>query len=580
MKKYLFLFTISPVQAFIAQARKAQDLYGGSKLLSDLTRFAINEFLNEAANSGKILFPSKWEKEFDSALPNRFLSEVECNEKDCYNIGNSIEGNLKKYFKQIADETFKVVAHDNKKPNGYDSQIDNHLIINWVFESYNGRTYAETFKALESNLGSLKNIRKFNQLPDYEYGRKDNLSGELNALFFNERFGQLPLFTEFALKLNVPTTLLSPGEGLSAVSLTKRFYKYDSTKSFQSTAEIAQLDIKIDIEQNPSFKLFKSLLIDDFDYQLLYKDNLNKKYFIKQGIGFPSNEESLINFYNDIFKAIKAKGKRQKKYYAILIFDGDDMGKWLSGEKLGNKIIDDDYLKKFHHKLSTLLADFALFAKEFVDANNYGRTIYAGGDDFLALLNLNNIFDVVIELRKMFDEKVSLILRNEYSEIVDTLSFSAGLTIAHYSHPLSDVLNNVRQMEKSAKLNNKNSIAISVLKKSGEKQQMTLNWGDNQSNLRALSSIVSSLNDHDFSPAFIENLNRVFQIFVDTKKNYELFNIFKLESRTFINRAKKPKLEKAKVDELYKNVEKLIDSLDLRNTLEALNIVDFVYRKA
>lgn len=41
MKNYLFLFTISPVQSFISQARKVQDLAAGSKLLSDLISEAI-----------------------------------------------------------------------------------------------------------------------------------------------------------------------------------------------------------------------------------------------------------------------------------------------------------------------------------------------------------------------------------------------------------------------------------------------------------------------------------------------------------------------------------------------------------
>lgn len=41
--EHLFLFTISPVQSFIAQARKTQDLYAGSLLLSELIDFAIHE---------------------------------------------------------------------------------------------------------------------------------------------------------------------------------------------------------------------------------------------------------------------------------------------------------------------------------------------------------------------------------------------------------------------------------------------------------------------------------------------------------------------------------------------------------
>jgi len=34
--QYLFLFTIGPVQSFIAQARKTRDLYAGSAILGEI----------------------------------------------------------------------------------------------------------------------------------------------------------------------------------------------------------------------------------------------------------------------------------------------------------------------------------------------------------------------------------------------------------------------------------------------------------------------------------------------------------------------------------------------------------------
>jgi len=579
--KYLFLFTISPVQAFISQARKAQDLFAGSQLLTDITRYAIVEFNKDTNDKADIIFPAKWEKKYDAALPNRFMAEIECAPKDVFSIGNILEKKVKDYFKQIADKVFFRQVKGHAKPEGFDSQIENHLNIHWVFEEYKERSYLETYNAIESNLGSVKNVREFNQLPDTERGRKDNLSGELNALFFNSKFGRKPAFTEDATLISAPSSLLSPGEGLSAVSLTKRFYNYKKGEPFPSTAEIAQLDIKEDVEKSGSLKLFKEIIKNDFDYQLLYKDNLNAKYFEKQGIDFPANNNSLLQFHNDIFKELKEKGKKQKKYYAILIFDGDNMGKWLSGKALGEKQKDDAYLKKYHHRFSELLADFAKSAKEYVDENNYGRTIFAGGDDFLAMLNLNNVFDVVAELRNKFDQEVSLTLKNEYPEIKEDVNFSAGLSIAHYQHPLGDVLNTAREMEKRAKnIPEKDAFAIAVLKHSGEQQKMVIKWGDKQSNLKSILNIVNALKQKDFSPAFIENLNKVFQVFVNSENPEELFDIFKLETGTFIKRAKMQKNSALKVEELKNDIENIYNAVDLKNTLEALNIIDFIYRKA
>jgi CRISPR-associated protein Cmr2 len=576
-KKYLFLFTISPVQAFIAQARKAQDLFAGSQLLTDLTRYAIVAFISETSNKGEIIFPAKWEKKHDAALPNRFMAEIECDPKEVHYIGRTLDQKVKDYFKQIAEEVFLKRVEGQSKPIGFDSQIDNHLIINWVLEEYKGRSYQETFTTIESNLGSIKNIREFDQLPDAEFGRKDNLSGELNALFFNRKNKKMPAFTKGAIQIDAPSALLSSGEGLSAVSLTKRFYNYDSNNSFPSTAKIAQLDI---IDEIKNIDDFKKSLYGEFDYQLLYKDNINESYF-KKNLSF--------SFNDGIFTMIKEKydniqfpeNKKQKKYYAILIFDGDDMGKWLSGKALGDKQNDDTYLKKYHHRFSELLADFAKSAKRYVDDNNYGRTIFAGGDDFLAMLNLDNVFDVVAELRNKFNKEVSVTLKSEYPEINGDVNFSAGLAIAHYLHPLGDVLNTAREMERKAKaIDEKDALAIAVLKHSGEQQKMAVKWGENQSSLKSIINVINTLKQKDFSPAFIENLNQVFQIFAGTKNTKDLFDIFKLEAGTFIKRAKMPKVSEQKVEDLKNDIEKIYNVLDLKNTLEALNIIDFIYRKA
>ena len=77
MSKYLFLFTVGPVQSFIAQARKTQDLYAGSQILTELVKAGIEEVGRE-----NIIFPyaypdedNKWQDV--KSLPNRFLAVVE-----------------------------------------------------------------------------------------------------------------------------------------------------------------------------------------------------------------------------------------------------------------------------------------------------------------------------------------------------------------------------------------------------------------------------------------------------------------------------------------------------------------------
>ena len=56
MNNHLFLFTIGPVQRFIALARKTQDLYAGSYLLSHLCRIGGKKA--EELSGNKTIFPN------------------------------------------------------------------------------------------------------------------------------------------------------------------------------------------------------------------------------------------------------------------------------------------------------------------------------------------------------------------------------------------------------------------------------------------------------------------------------------------------------------------------------------------
>lgn len=69
--KHLLLFTITPVQSFIAEARKVSDLAAGSQLLSQLISDAMQYLIDRNISSeDDIIFPSRT---IDSK-PNRFLT--------------------------------------------------------------------------------------------------------------------------------------------------------------------------------------------------------------------------------------------------------------------------------------------------------------------------------------------------------------------------------------------------------------------------------------------------------------------------------------------------------------------------
>lgn len=530
--KYLFLFTITPVQSFIAQARKTQDLYTGSWLLSELCRKAAQEAKRIANDEYKsnpraeVIFPNIG----NPSIPNRFILQITADEEP-RNLGFEVK---KKTNQFLLDFGKSILTEMNlAEPDNFKEQICGYFSMNWVVQPVNKGGYAAAYTQIERLLGAVKNSRQFSQLP--ETGRKCSLSGEQNALFYKPRKNDkgkeiTPKFID--LNGNKPTKIkynfnILSGEGLSAVSFIKRFTgkaKSDLRKSFSSgfpsTAEIAVMDAIAQIKENDDqvdLKQYQEFFTGHkncvFDSQLYFEDNLKTKYFKKHDYDECVKDFSLITEYFDgkIKPIFEKYSLKLSKYYAILVFDGDDMGKWLSGAFLKEE--KKDNLEAFHKTLTQKLGEYAAFANGSLSEPR-GKAVYAGGDDFLGFVNLSHLFDVMTELRQMFEEKIDV------SEFTDKkMTFSAGVAVAHYKTPLSEALKWARKMEKEAKqIDGKDAFAIAVLKHSGEIEKTVWRWK------RAcgctpmlIKSIVTRLQTNEFSNTFIHNLHEELHRLLDEK---------------------------------------------------------------
>lgn len=603
-QKCLFLFTIGPVQSFISQARKTQDLYAGSQLLSKLVEAGINAVPN--LDKEKDLIYPYLDNSMEKSLPNRFVVIIEDKKENLRKIGESIENGVRTKFKKIANESLG----SSKKPVGFDKQINRHLDIHWVFHPLDGSDYKENYKAAEALLGSVKNVRPFEQYGTVsaigEAGRKCSLDGEDNALFFgagtSKRFFNKK-WNPFASELEEEQVYISKNEGLSAVSFTKRFDK--SNASFPSTAEIAVLydekSLKSDKKQIFSCyqKLFsnkkdalevcikminnkwvKNIQVNKlgdedkwnrhFDYQPLFEENLSNKTI-------PHRDQLKLA------KILQSKlaSSFKTKYYALILFDGDKMGEKLSNAK--SPIA--------HREFSKLLAGFAKKARTIL--KDKGQTIYAGGDDFLGFVNLHYLFEVMDDLRKEFRMLVSD-KAQQILGIQEEFTFSAGIVVAHYKTPLSEVLKIARKIEKKAKNDgNRNAFCITAIRHSGEIQEAVLKWGDVQNltnNWKALHYITQQLGKGIFSNKFIINLTiELYQLAgvalndVGIDSNAITIEFKRLLKRALIKQKDKTTNEKRindmaeKLEILYKNSRKM--GTRTKNFVHALQIADFLSRK-
>lgn len=608
MSQYLFLFTIGPVQSFISQARKTQDLYAGSRLLSDLTKKAIQMVFSE---NGKVIFPFvKNETELNKvvSLPNRFIAEFEkpANDKELKKLGERIEDAVKIKFKQIADAKFSdlVTKISDKLYQKFDKQIAQHLDIHWLFLPFTPDKYADKFKEIERLLGGIKNVRAFDQ--NEETGRKCSNDGERNALIFKHNYRKTnadevvrtkPGYIDFDA-VGVPKYIfrLDQGEGLSAVSIVKRFYEEEE---FMSTAEVALMaDYKEALENEEVAKVLtsyqnlfheKNFILEclkikkkiefknkedfrsNFDHQLFFAENINEKQI-------PNPEQ--LAWAKEVFPSLQKYFKT--KYYALIAFDVDDLGKWLSGDDLKNK----EDLRTFHERLSGKLIEFGKWAKNYLDTPK-GQVAYAGGDDFLGFVNLRHLFDAMKELRSKFDEVVNCKQITDFIEGDDTITFSAGVAVAHYKIPLGIVLKEAKKAEDVAKKKGeKNAFALSVLKHSGDSHLAHAKWklSDNFSfqektykgNADRLLFLIELLQS-SHSNTFIKNLNRELPDLVNKDGHIYEKQIFETEMKRLIKRSVHPGYAEEYSNSLNEQMADLFDDNGfVENFLELLNIADFL----
>jgi CRISPR-associated protein Cmr2 len=569
------------VQSFIAQARKTQDLWAGSRILSELIEAGMKTFGEQ-----NVIFPNPT----NSSKPNRFLGKIEnCDDLKC--LGEKVEKAVRDKFKELAEKALSNAKAS--KPKDFDTQIENHLEVFWLFEPIednSNEAYKKAYKNIEQNLGAIKNVRVFKQMP--ETGRKCSLDGTRNALFFgkgtNKAFWESEKWNKNtgALELsNTDEVKVAKGEGLSAVSLTKRFYGSDG---FPSTAKIALMQDIHNLENSENqeakmiFTCYKKFFSDkDFDEQLLFEENLNENYFKKHNLdGYLSKLPNIIQNHAKIKKYLKTR------YYALLVFDGDNMGKWLSGVNLKS-----NNLENFHTHLSKKLGDFAQNIDTYLQGYHF-KTVYAGGDDYLGFVNLHSLFDVLQTLRQKFKEEVSDKLKewkkdNETItfDITEELTFSAGICIAHYKTPLDIVLKTAKAMEHKAKEEGgRDAFAISVLKHSGESHETVLKWENACENLIRIKEITESL-QKDFSAKWIKNIQEEFMLIANKDNKLEIAHhaMFKTEMKRLLGRSCNliGKEKTDKVNEISGKAEALISNVlyHFGNFSEALNIAKFIQKE-
>lgn len=340
MTTHLFLFQIGPVQTFIAQARRTQDLFIGSHILSELASAGVTA-ASELANF-KAIFPLVENRQVLGGAPHRFafLCDEEA-EVVADRVRTAIET---RWVDGFADPVFRLLQRSlgsGEWQTTFERQKTSWQEFYWAAVEYDEHDHSGNFSRASAALAQRKYARTF--YPVDEPGNKCTLTGAQSALALNwqrlrERLG------------DTQEKILRSNERLGSLALVKR---------------LAAVALKREGAPIPDFE------------------------------GFPSTSEIAADIWGLDESAML--GKETTGYLALLHMDGDRMGQHLSTLHNANAH------QQFSRDLASYASEGAHVTVRHY-GGQLGRLVYSGGDDVLALLPLKHALRCADELRKLFHE--------------------------------------------------------------------------------------------------------------------------------------------------------------------------------
>ena len=554
-QRLMLMFTIGPVQSFIAAARKTEDLWMGSYILSYLVAQAIDKVRGDDV---ELIYPAIgdqspftfWKKQDFSipSFPNLFLAignGIEVSYDELVKRAKKAEKSVQTEFRHMAECVIDEAFRKDEWRWSYvglmlERQTSDFLNVYWVITEEAEQGYQAWYARTAASLAAIKNYRPFTQ--SSEFGRKCSLDGthEILHLQQDEPVRQaMKWWQDFAKR---KPQYCRQGEALGAVSLTKRmgrhFLKTESEfkdefsndpPSFPSTSEVATADFKAKFQSDiRALGVYRQFFQEVRKLRALNNEEVDIPLIqpLPKVRGLPENEnidgewlyeetwsESYLKRYHNIDAGkekdqiqackclrqdlVRLLGGEPGRYYAAIALDGDNMG-----EK-----IREAQSKEAHKERSSRLIQYTEEACHIVEQEYLGKLTYAGGDDLLALANLKDLLPMLKGLRAQFP---------------DFTTASAGVCIAHNKVPLGDVLQQARRMEKAAKKEGeRDALGIALFKHSGNISQAVTKWKYGDLNVLAVSEgLLRLFRDDEVSKRFLYNFREIFAQLIEDEDDF------------------------------------------------------------
>ncbi|GJL75017.1 type III-B CRISPR-associated protein Cas10/Cmr2 [Nitrosomonas sp.] len=506
-----FHFTLGPVQGFVSQARRTRDFWGGSFLLSWLSAVAMKSVRVQTNNDpGCILFPKADPKFLDflslekqvngseptqGSVPNRFKAEVADDFEPLLAIKD-----IQSAWTALADLIFERDLKDSANEETrkiWARQIEQFWDISWVLTDRDGD---EDSSALDRR----KNWRSY--MPPDEAGVKCMMMEGWQELSGVERPNRKELAAFWDPIQSGMKTDLREHEYLCAMAFVKRrFVRYfhelknfnmpggwqlsgwklpGSVPSVAYMAGVHWLEQAIEQADQSVFQTYfdaasklteqtewesritclqrlREIMPEDFKRWTSLDGNAFHPFVLDNVNTFPDQTKAqlarqALQKLNDHIKQECPEFTHAAPFYAVLMMDGDSLGKHM-GEKENQEKIS-DALKNFTNRV------------QFYIEKHSGFLIYAGGDDVLALLPLEDALQCAADLRMHY------LACFKGTSIPTTLS--GAIEFAHLKIPLTKVLYDVHHLLDDIAKNKtgRDSIAVRVQKPGGVAIEWSLPW--------------------------------------------------------------------------------------------------------
>lgn len=497
MNQYLVMLSIGPVQSMIAAARRSRDLWSGSWLLSELAKSCAKSLNEQGAN---LVFPyvdntSLLQMNSDFSVGNKLQVVIEANDTDeLVQIINQAKKATQARFLYEADTSFKQLSHakDDVRKEIWDTQKTNYLEIQAAWAKINTSDhdgYKQAIQKASSALAARKATRDFVSAATDPYYMtrmlpKSSLDGAYETIL-NKPQNKLKPTTRTELSL-------SDSEQLDCLGAIKRLGFDDKAEQFTpftrvtAHAWIAKL-VADGTDLNPIKIIYDELIRLGVATRVKGNKGIYADFAYDAQLLYPYRIDAAIQEWKQVDDAIGDQLKLLKQqllpiwkehgepysYGVMLLADGDRMGELLDrATSLGE-----------HQKITKALSDFAESVADTMRIYN-GHCIYAGGDDVLGFVPLDQAYDCS---KRLSDDFKNRLLDISSSLGVDkSPTLSVGLAVCHIMTPMSVIRDLANQAEKYAKGDHikddinkrRNALSLLLSVRSGTDIQVRYQWDD------------------------------------------------------------------------------------------------------